>query len=103
MFALLFSDQTALCCGPWVRLQPEDRPNRRNSSARCGGSPQGQQRRARDDALVDNLTTEACGDFGCSCVDEMTVRGKTAMKPTELAASGEETTRPISLKTQENA
>ena len=35
--------------------------------------------------------------------DEMNVSGKTAMKPTELAASGEETSRPSSANTHENA
>ena len=35
--------------------------------------------------------------------DEMNVSGKTAMKPSELAASGEETSRPSSAKTHENA
>ncbi len=35
--------------------------------------------------------------------EEMNVSGKTAMKPTELAASGEETSSPRSAKTHENA
>ncbi len=35
--------------------------------------------------------------------DEMNVSGNTAMKPSELAASGEETMSPSSAKTHENA
>ncbi len=35
--------------------------------------------------------------------DEMNVSGNTAMKPSEFAASGEETIRPSSAKTHENA
>jgi hypothetical protein len=35
--------------------------------------------------------------------DEMKVSGKTAMKPTEFADSGEETSSPSSAKTHENA
>ena len=35
--------------------------------------------------------------------DEMKVSGKTAMKPTEFAASGEDTSRPNSAKTHEKA
>ena len=35
--------------------------------------------------------------------EEMKVSGKTAMKPTEFAASGEETSIPSSAKTHENA
>lgn len=35
--------------------------------------------------------------------DEMNVNGKTAMKPSELADSGEETIRPSNANTQEKA
>ena len=35
--------------------------------------------------------------------DEMNVSGNTAMKPSEFAASGEETISPSSAKTHENA
>ena len=35
--------------------------------------------------------------------DEMNVSGNTTMKPTEFAASGEDTSRPSSAKNHENA
>ena len=53
------------------------------------------------------MSANACSAAGIDSTgtnaDEMKVSGKTAMKPTEFAASGEDTSRPSSAKTHENA
>src|SRR3954451_7701656 len=58
--------------------------------------------------IVNGLTAaNHCSAAGIESVgtnaDEMKVSGKTAMKPSELAASGEETSIPSSANTHENA
>jgi hypothetical protein len=58
--------------------------------------------------IVNGLTSaNARSAVGIDCTgtnaEEMNVSGKTAMKPTELAASGEETSMPRNANTHENA
>ena len=58
--------------------------------------------------IVNGLTfANHCSGSGIDCTgtnaEEMNVSGKTAMKPTELAASGEETSSPTNANTHENA
>ena len=57
---------------------------------------------------MNGLTSaNACSGSGIESTgtnaEEMNVSGKTAMKPTELAASGEDTSSPRNANTHENA